>query len=179
MKLNIDEIASLRQKRLNFDFDETLEIPELAGPKKNVSGSITVSINAGGVKMTGELEALLELSCDVCLGSFTLPLEIDIDEQFVYSRSGDTHESEETQTYTKEKELNPEDFYEVLPDDKTLDVTDIVYQAVVLSLPAFAHCGEACRGIPLKTRNQDEPEKSAKIDPRWESLKTLFQNKEN
>lgn len=179
MKLNIVEIASLRQKRLTFDFDEKLEIPELAGPNKNVTGSICVSINAGGVKMTGELECVLELNCDVCLGPFTLPLEIDIDEQFVYSKSGNSHESEDTQTYTKEKELNPEDFYEVLPDDQTLDVTDIVYQAVVLSLPAFAHCGEACRGIPLKTPIQDEPEKSAKIDPRWESLKTLFQNKEN
>lgn len=175
MKLNIDEIASLRQKRHIFDFDEKLEIPELADPG-TVNGSITVSINAGGVKMTGALETVLELNCDVCLVPFNLPLEIDIDEQFVYSRSGNTHESEDTQTYTKEKELNPEDFYEVLPDDKSLDVTDIVYQAVVLSLPAFAHCGETCRGIPV---NLDEPEKSAKIDPRWESLKTLFQNKEN
>lgn len=186
MKLNIDEIASLKQKRLTVDFCEEMDIAELEDPG-TVSGSITVSINAGGVKMLGTLATVLELTCDVCLQPFVLPLEIDLQEQFVYKRaqvSGTVKgkyddDEEDDHAYTKEKELNPEDFYEVLPDDKNLDVSDIVYQAVILSLPAFAHCGEGCPGVPLKTQAATQPESGDKIDPRWESLKSLFQNKEN
>ncbi len=180
MKLNIVEIASTKQKRLTFDFCEDMDIAELEDPG-TVSGSITVSINDGGVKMLGTLACVLELNCDVCLQPYILPLEIDLQEQFVYSRAytSSLYDCDESDAYTKEKELNPEDFYEVLPDDKNLDVSDIVYQAVIVSLPAFAHCGEACRGIPLKVQAADEPELDDKIDPRWESLKSLFQNKEN
>lgn len=182
MKLNIDEIASLKQKRLTLDFCEDMDIAELEEPG-TVSGSITLSINAGGVKMLGTLETVLELTCDVCLQPFVLPLEIDLEEQFVYKRaqvsSRYDDDLNDDHGYTKEKELNPEDFFEILPDDKNLDVSDIVYQAVILSLPAFAHCGESCPGVPLKTQAAVQPESGDKIDPRWESLKSLFQNKEN
>ncbi len=181
MKLNIDDISSSRQKRLTFDFDEKLDIPELAEPD-TVHGILTVSINEGGITMTGEVETVLTLNCDVCLRTYSEPLEVEISEQFVYAKPdahGGGRQVEISDIYTKEKELNPEDFFEVLPADNTLDVSDIVYQAVILGLPAFARCGEACHGVPLKTQNQNTPEESAKIDPRWESLKTLFQNKEN
>jgi len=184
VKINIDEIASLKQKRVTLDFDEVLEIPELAEPRM-VSGSVTASVNMGGVKLVGSLGTVFELTCDVCLQPYTLPMEIEIEEQFVFNKIGNNHDSDEPNAYTKEKELNTQDFYEVLPSDKSLDVTDIVYQAVIISLPTYAHCGDGCPGTPLinqaagKEQSAKDAGDSDKIDPRWESLKNLFQNTEN
>lgn len=178
MKINLDELYSLPQRRLRFDFNEKLAVE---GAVKPVVGDMIVSASVGGIHLMGNVRTLLKLSCHVCLRPYFHSISVDIDEQFAQS-------SYEDDSHPRERELLKDDFFEALPTDGSLDISDVVYQAVTLASPVFCRCGEQCPGAP-ETENVEcdsdsgngvgDESDSPEIDPRWNNLKSLLHKQES
>jgi uncharacterized protein len=167
----------LPSKRTRIDFNEKLEIDSVVKP---VVGELVIQAIGGGVLINGHVQTLLKLNCHVCLRPFFQSLNIEIDEQL--SAKADEGDS------PRERELTRDDFYEVIPVDGILDISDIVYQAVTLASPVFCRCGDDCPGPPKPEKalaagssaaSEAGSNDDSRIDPRWENLKTLFSKQES
>lgn len=186
MKVSVEELKQLPNQRLMVAFNEKLEEGNAVKP---VVGEISVSYAPSGVRLTGQVKTLLKLECDTCLRPYFQQVSIDLDEKFVpASYLPDDHD-------IKERELHSNDFFEPLPEDGVLDISDVVYQAVTLATPTYPSCGSECPGPPAKegaAQNRavvgNSGPKSdvspggngeAPIDPRWKNLKTLFPNEDS
>ena len=189
MKISYDELKNLPYGRLEFSFNENLAGLDAVKP---VVGDLSASISAAGMKLTGTVKTLLKLSCHRCLRPYFQALTVDIDERFVNMVEYADYAGAET----KERELKNDDFFEYLPEDGVLDISDVVYQAVTLATPTYCSCGDDCPGLPHKESQKEAragggsevskealaPSSSAdlerldenSIDPRWKNLKTLF-----
>lgn len=181
MKISLEELRTLPQLRLDIDFKETLEGTQAVKP---AVGDLTVIASSTGMRLSGKVQTLLKLSCDRCLRPYFYSLSVDIDERFVIDGFGDW----DSKSDKRDRELNKDDFFETLPPDNTLDITDVVYQAVTLATPPVCLCGDECPGPPMPTKsgkkaplNQGKEARKAQnqIDPRWKNLKTLFPNEDS
>jgi uncharacterized protein len=182
LKVSLDELRALPQPRLAIDFHESLEGTQAVKP---VVGDIVVTASSTGMKLTGKVQTLLKLSCDRCLRPYFQPIVVDIDEKFVVDSLSEWDGVGKAPQ--RERELNKRDFFETLPPDNTLDISDVVYQAVTLATPTVCLCGAECPGPAMPTKsgkkatlNQGKDARKAenKIDPRWENLKSLFPNED-
>ena len=179
MKVNLDELNTLPQRRLRFDFNEILDVE---GCVKPVVGDMLVWASVGGIHLTGNVQTLLKLSCHVCLRPYFQSLTVEIDEQFA------SLDGIEIDAHPREKELKKDDFFETLPPDGLLDIDDVVYQAVTLASPVFCRCGDQCPGPPSAHIPDTEPDLAdppridkgkPEIDPRWNNLKSLLKPQES
>ncbi len=178
MKVSLDDIKTMPLKRLRLSFNEKLPVE---GAVKPVLGELSICASAGGVIITGRVKTLLKLNCHVCLRPYFQSLTVDIDEQLATG-------PQERDESPRERELLRDDFYELIPDDGILDISDIVYQAVTLAAPVFYRCGDECPGPPKSEKalasadsDSSSPEVASqpKIDPRWQNLKTLFSKEDS
>lgn len=182
MKISYDDLKVLPYGRLDFSFNENLAGLDAVKP---VVGDLTASISAAGMKISGTVKTLLKLSCHRCLKPYFQAMSVDIDERFVNLVEYADYAGAET----KDRELQKDDFFEYLPEDGLLDISDVVYQAVTLATPTFCFCGEECPGLPEKearpgagsqvssgvvASSADTTLNENSIDPRWKNLKTLF-----
>jgi len=193
VKISYDELKSLPYGRMEFSFNENLAGLDAVKP---VVGELAASVSAAGMKLSGTVKTILKLSCDVCLRPYFQALSVEIDERFVNLVEYADYAGAET----KERELKTADFFEYLPEDGLLDISDVVYQAVTLATPTYCSCGLECPGVPGnepgdKVGAGAGSEASARaskggagssssadserldensIDPRWKNLKTLF-----
>ncbi|MDR3614418.1 MAG: DUF177 domain-containing protein [Candidatus Obscuribacterales bacterium] len=183
MKITVDEIRAMPAHRLNLEFKETLGDTACVKP---VVGEVSISLGAIGVTLTGRVVSLLKLHCDRCLRPYFQSLTVELDERLV---SKEYFEGE-----SREKELQRDDFVELMPDDGVLDINDIVYQAVTLATPSYCFCGTECPGPPKVHESGNSHGNGATddggkptgptgnkkpIDPRWQNLKTLFPNQDS
>jgi uncharacterized protein len=173
LKISHQDLQALPKLSLQLPFKE--EIPGLEAVKP-VVGDLTVFVSATGMRLVGQVQTLMKLTCDRCLRPYFQNLLVELDERFVLSNF------EEGQA-PPQRELNRDDFVEVLSPDGTLDITDVVYQAVTLSMPSSCLCSPECPGPPLAPPVDDTGSLAARkavvepanvIDPRWKNLKSLF-----
>jgi uncharacterized metal-binding protein YceD (DUF177 family) len=183
MKITVDEIRAMPGHKLNLEFKETLGDTACVKP---VVGEVSISLGAIGVTLTGRVVSLLKLQCDRCLRPYFQSLNVELDERLV---SKEYFEGE-----SREKELQRDDFVELMPEDGVLDINDIVYQAVTLATPSYCFCGTECPGPPKmdesgSSHGDQVSDGSGKpvgqtagkkpIDPRWQNLKDLFPNQDS
>jgi uncharacterized metal-binding protein YceD (DUF177 family) len=178
VKVSLDQLKSLAPPRMEIEFHETLSGTDAVKP---VVGELTVSASSTGMRLVGRIQTLLKLNCDRCLRPYFHIIAVEIDERFVIAHLNDY-------ALEKEKELRKaEDFVETLPPDNTLDISDVVYQAVTLAAPTTCLCGDQCPGpqMPTKSgkkaslsRDKDARKGEKPIDPRWKNLKSLFPNED-
>jgi uncharacterized metal-binding protein YceD (DUF177 family) len=111
------------------------------------------------------LKGTVEVECDRCLDPLKLTIKHD-------------------QTFAVKVEVpndefsNSEDVILLSPDDINIDLTHILYESILLSLPMKkVHEEKKCNSTMLSFLEKDEPvEKKEKNDPRWDSLKNIFEN---
>jgi len=179
LKISIDELRNLPQQKIILQFRESIEDCNAVKP---VLGDLTATANSIGIRLAGNLQTLLKLTCHRCLRPYFYSLSLHIDESFVESNA-----ELEDKSNSRDRELLADDFVEELPDDGILDITDVVYQAVTLATPVTCLCGDDCPGPAFpgsETKSgslaeDKEPKRpDDRIDPRWKNLKTLFPNEE-
>ncbi len=158
MKINIEELESIPDKTITLNFNEKISELENDSP---VSGTLTISSTGYGAEVEGHVATDIVLECDRCLERFTYHIDVDIDEKFVKDRII----SEER----NEIELTSEDFVEELKGSKEIDVTDLVYQSIILNVPTKKLCDIECEG----TEEYQKLIKEKPIDPRLEIFKKL------
>ena len=163
-----------------MNFRETIED---LGAVKPVLGDLVVSASSTGIKIHGNVQTLLKLTCHRCLQPYFLNINVALDEFFVEAKQ----ENREPEHYPRERELLARDFVEELSEDGVLDITDLVYQAVTLATPVSCLCGDNCPGPAFPegqaesgslAASKDAGSHKNRIDPRWKNLKTLFPNDE-
>jgi len=149
---------------LEKDFNENISD---IGNSDVATGHIKVALMPYGADVTGQIETDIKLICDRCLEEFNFHLKADINEKFVKESPVNIDKN------SKEIELKNEDFAQVLNQEKEIDITDLVYQTIILTLPFKKICRTDCKGIESYIPDIEETD----IDPRLEIFKKLSEEK--
>ncbi len=153
----INKPGNLRRFDFEIKLDEAFGAGAVtlpAGSEMQLSGRLE-SVHEG-ILVTGLAESDAKTECSRCLDPLTLPVEVDFQELFAYSRYS-------------------EDDFEI--QDEKIDLEPVVRDAVVLSLPFQPVCNEACQGLcaecGLKLADNPNHVHEAPIDSRWSELTKL------
>ncbi len=163
MKIKISEIENTENKTQNINFSEIYgefnkDIPVKANLKAEVAGNY--------VKINGHINALLNLTCDLCLKDFTKEFDFDVEEVYARNSLNDS--------YNQEFEIKQDGFCEDLNGSDEIDITDFVYQSIILNIPNKLVCDINCNG----SEKVNEYIKKDFTDPRLEIFKKIKTEKE-
>lgn len=132
MKLNFSELCSKRERTKNFDI--TLEDQSLRFDNKELKVLEPLKFQ-GEVKsyddivnIKGKITGTIELECSRCLKNFSFPVDTDMDDEF-------TNNS------------NQEDDSIILVEGDVLDITEVIVNNVISTLPIKNLCDENCKGL--------------------------------
>ncbi len=130
-KILIEDIEFEPNKTLHYSFDDCIE--EL---NCNLKAELDLKSIGGFVEVTGSAKGKMNLTCDRCLNEFEYNLDIDIEE--TYAKQSLQEE------YGQELELKRGQFITDLNGEDEIDIYDLLYQSVILSLPNKKVCGINC-----------------------------------
>lgn len=145
---------------LNLDFQGLNELKSLR---------VDLRIQESGEEYfcQGTVQATVNVECSRCLNGFDKECESSID----FIACTETLHDDEKDV------LDTEDYAYFKDGDLQADISDIVRQAIILSLSLKPLCAEDCKGLcPQCGINLNETTCSCVkevIDPRWEALKKL------
>jgi len=148
---------------IDFDYPGTLYADDAV--LSNLHGSLRLSRTPQGVLIQGTLEAETRVECVRCLTMFDLPTTIEISELFLPQHAAqDVDENEEPRIITEEGNI---------------DLTPIVREETILSIPMKAVCSVTCKGLcPECGQNLNEGQcdcEVERIDPRLAPLLDLLE----
>jgi len=140
VKIDLTELLQKVGNEADIERAETVSFPEdglkLTQPLK-IEAHL---VNTGSsVLLTGEAETLAELECSRCLKNYQLPISIEFQEEFSHEPFSPPGKGE--------IELHPEDFVSPIGEDNMIDLTELIRQEMLLSLPIKTLCNEDCKGI--------------------------------
>lgn len=157
MIITKEQLENTEEGRLDIDF---LEIIPETNPDKPVEAALVASINENFIEVSGKIQAEVNLECDRCLKKFNLLITPDIKEVFALQNIFDYSHNE--------IELKNDNFVVELNNEGEIDITDLVYQSVILNLPSQKLCSQECDGNGLLDIHQEE-----KIDSRLTIFKDI------
>ena len=163
MKIKISEIENKENKVQDINFSEIFdefnkEVPVNAVLRAEVIGSL--------IKISGHIDANLKLICDLCLKEFTKEFKIDVEEFYTKYSLNDNN--------SDDFEIKQNSFVEDLNGNDEIDITDFVYQSVILHIPNKLVCDINCNG----SENLNKYMKTDFTDPRLEIFKNIKLEKE-
>ena len=129
-KVSIEDIE--QDGIFEFDFDD--DIKELENC--HITAGLEFRSMGDFIEARGNVQGKITLECDRCLNKYTHNLDFDINETFAKSSLMDE--------YGSELELTDGQFITDLNGAKEIDVYDLLYQSVILSLPNKKVCGINC-----------------------------------
>lgn len=151
---------------------ETAALAELTGDVTLVEplvGTVEFLRTGKDVLVTGSLETTVEKNCGRCLVTFTTPINIELEEIFFPTIDLTTGNLLET----------PDDADEANRIDElhTLDLTEVVRQAIALEAEGVRYCKPDCQGL-CPHCGQDRNLQSCTcaddaVDMRWAGLLSL------
>ena len=168
------KIGEIPEHGLQLEVDQkeagfTRALNELGeGEQGSSSGTASFSLSPwpDRVDVEGSLAANLAVSCSRCANVYVQKVERDFLRVFLRAEPEDS----------EELELSSEDLDRDLLPAVELDLSDLLHEELVLSLPnkplCMADCKGICSGCGAELNEQEcscEPE----IDHRWASLKAL------
>jgi len=151
--------GALRRIELTFPAPESLDNAIAAIP---VGGEIDIdgrleSVHEG-ILVTANVQSEAKTECSRCLDPLLLEVDVEFQELFAYS-------------------LTDED--DLVITDESIDLEQVVRDAVVLSLPFQPICSEDCEGLCVdcgaKLKENPQHVHEAPVDPRWNALKNLME----
>ncbi len=159
MKINLKDILGSLGGTISVEDDFEIEEIEIQSRKiifpHPPRVKITLTNTQDDILVQGTITGEVELACTRCLEFFKWDFVREI-----------------TETYSK-KELN-------LDENSVLDITQEIYQHLVLSIPMQSICQKDCKGLcPGCGQNMNSGKcdcKQEAIDPRWEKLRQYLEN---
>ena len=130
-KILIEDIEKESNKTLFYEFNEFME--EFG---TDIYADLEIKSLGQFIEISGTVQGKLKLICDRCLHEFDYDLQIDIEETFAKQSLQDE--------YSQEFELQRGQFITDLNGEKEIDIYDVLYQSVILSLPNKKVCGINC-----------------------------------
>ena len=170
------ELASLERHGGKFahnyqpgELDLNEERVTLVAPPR-VTGRVQQSDSKVTVK--GEAAAELQLECDRCLKSLSVPVSSSFEVEYV---TPDTYQADSA------AELLDEDLSLSVFNGEVIDIDELVREQLLLELPAQVLCQQECKGLCPECggdRNDADCKcEEAEIDPRWAGLKEIVNRK--
>lgn len=109
------------------------------------------------VSVIGNISGIISAQCSRCLVMFDYPMDVDFDEKFSKSTSED-------------------ESYPIT--DNSIDLTDMVIENLIVSMPLKPLCSEECKGLCLNCGSNLNESKcdceTDDINPKFAALKDLF-----
>lgn len=167
MKIGFSEIKTRKERNKKISLDFKVEPFYFEGEKITCSDNVKVEGNTTLddeiVVMEANIKTKLLLSCSRCLDTFIYPIDIDIEERFT---NNDQKSSDEV----------------IFVQGDSIDITEIVENTIISSLPIKRLCKENCKGLcqvcGINLNNSTCTCDSDDVDVRFADLKALFTNKE-
>lgn len=164
-------LSDITEDGLDTEFNETIEtdVIRMLSPLK---AKLRIDKVSSEILVNGSLSALVEMQCSRCLNNFTNKTDININV-----------------VYHPVEELKGEDRHEIKDDeldtgfyrDEQLDISELLKEQLILSLPMKPLCSESCSGICFrcgKNLNIDSCEcRQEEPDPRLAKLKKLLDDR--
>lgn len=129
----------------------SLEGLELAGP---VSGTVRATNARQNLVVSGRGEAEVELSCARCLQPYVQPVEFELEASAPLSFFRQLLHG----LVPEDEEEEPDDEIAALFDANSLNVLELVRQAIELQLPPKPLCSPDCPGLPEAAKYMSAPE---------------------
>lgn len=164
MKINITETENTKNKTSQVKFSEIIEEFNKEIP---VNADLEVSVLGNYIKVTGEINADVILTCDVCLKEFSRKFNIKVEEFFTKTKLNEEN--------FQEFEIKNDGFIEDLDGKDEIDLTDLIYQCISLHIPNKIVCDINCNG----EENLEKYLKRDLTDPRLEIFKKIRIEKDN
>ena len=164
MKINISDIENNEKNFSDINFSEIIEEFNKETP---VKAKLRAELIGDIIKITGEISAYVNLVCDKCLKEFTKEINFSVEE--TYNR----YSLEES--YSQEFELKSNNFSVDLNGENEIDITDFVYQSVILHIPNKLVCDINCKEDEIINKYI----KKEISDPRLEIFKNIKIEKDN
>ena len=163
MKIKVSDIENLENKEQKVNFSEIYEEFNLDVP---VEATLIIKVLGELIKVTGKIKAKLNLTCDLCLKEFTKDFDFDVEEYFLKDGLNVNN--------TGEFEISENNFLEDLNGQDEIDLTNFIYQCVILHMPNKLVCDINCKG----DENLEKYIKKDFTDPRLEIFKKIKIEKE-
>jgi uncharacterized protein len=164
MKINISELQNTPDQQLEISFSEKIAELDNDAP---VQAQLTLKATSVGINIVGHASSDLTLVCDRCLKNYIYHIETDFNEDFVYDNIVPNDK--------KEFELKEGQFAQELDGKDEIDITDFLYQTIVLEMPIQKLCAEDCEGSEVYKKVISEKI----IDERLEVFKRFSENNFN
>jgi len=168
LKIDLANIAGTPGARGRYSISEEVPPTDDVTPVGPVEGELRVENIGSLLLLRGVLRALVRVNCARCLAAFELPMEIEVEEEFAT-------ETTEPDVSTMDRE-EPE---ASAMSDFMLDVSELIRQELVASVPIAAVCREGCRGIcPVCGQDLNEGTCTCAAEPldsRWSRLADLIE----
>ena len=163
MVINFSDLLSKKNRKKQISLSFELEPFEFEGEeiraieKVSVEG-VAISEN-DVIVINASIKTKLKLNCSRCLDTFIYPIDIDIEERF-----------------TNNKELQDEEIMFV--DGDTLNITEIIENSIISTLPIKRLCKEDCKGLCSQCGANKNVENCScldyDVDVRLAKLRELF-----
>ena len=151
--------GTMRRTHLEFEVPESLD-NSIAFVEKGDEIVIDGRLESvhEGILVSANVSSEAKTECSRCLDPLKLEVDVEFQELFAYS-------------------LTDED--DLVISDETIDLEQVVRDAVVLSLPFQPICSNDCEGLCVDcgVKMADNPQHvhEAPVDPRWNALKNLME----
>jgi len=163
------DLMNKEDKEIFFDIDEYIDLnTDDVSSVGNAVGNIDFELRNDFLIATGEIKNSVKLICYRCLKSYTIDLDLYIDEAI---------EVKDDQVHTSDVEYDMENFHEQITSTEHVNVKDLIRQYVILNLPTRRVCSEDCVNERVEDVNKRERDS---MDPRWEKLASFsYDNNDN
>lgn len=147
-----------------FPFDEPGDLRVHDITIHHLQGKLRLNRTPQGIVVQGTLHAQRTVECVRCLAPVDIPFDIPFEELFLLP--------------TDPESSNPDNHYYVIDEGGTIDLTPILWEEAIVSVPIQVLCRSDCLGLCPdcgKNRNEEACECAFEIvDSRMESLRALL-----
>ncbi len=159
-----------------YDLEERVvgleHLTESASVVAPISGHVQLMRTRSGILVTASLRTRVEMVCSRCLEPAFCDLEIAVEEEFFPTVEVYTGAAIHWQDFTDDEAL-------LIDAQHILDMTEVVRQDLIVSLPMQPLCSPDCKGLcPHCGANLNEGPHTCEveeIDPRWAVLAQLLE----
>lgn len=169
LNINLNRVRNAVGITTNYELiEEKIDLTSELEMVKPIRISVMVTNNGPILELKGYINTEIKARCNRCLEDVIIPINTVIEEELVYFADlrylGNLSENEIEEKY-------------IVFDNDIFDLTDIVRENIILSLPYKILCDERCRGLCFRCgQNLNIKEcdcNTEEIDPRLAILAKL------
>ena len=137
-----------------------------------VRGELQAEHHGNVLEVRGQLQTIVSLCCDRCLGQFNQALKVSTEELIWL---GDD-QSTDAMIEAGFDPDSPDGLIESLDPRGSFEPERWAFEQLSLQLSVVNRCGPDCPGPPQQQPSRGQHSQPAPVDPRWQALQQLREN---